>query len=68
MIRQETNTVVRNILLDENVASDDDFDYTVSSEHWIGVLEAVKSQNEDELKSRLQEIDDNIRKQELVYS
>ena len=60
--------MVPNILLDENVASDDDFDYTVSSKHWNGVLEAVKSQNEDELKSRLQEIDDNIRKQELVDS
>jgi hypothetical protein len=48
--------------------SDDDFDYTVSSEHWNGVLKAVKNQNEDELKSRLQEVDDDVQKQELVDS
>ena len=43
--------------------SDDDFD--VSGEHWNEVLEAVKNQNEGQLKSRLQEVDD-VRKQRLV--
>jgi hypothetical protein len=48
--------------------SDDDFDYTVSGEHWKDVLEAVKNQNEDQLKSRLHELDSDVQKQELVGS
>ena len=48
--------------------SDDDFDYNVSGEHWKDVLEAVKSQNEDQLKSRLHELDSDVQKQELVDS
>ena len=53
---------------DSSEVSDDDFDFTVSSENWNGVLEAVKNQDEDELKSRLQEVDDDLQKQELVDS
>ncbi|CAB4019283.1 Hypothetical predicted protein, partial [Paramuricea clavata] len=41
----------------------DDFDYTVSGEQWNRVLDAVKNQREDLLKSRLQEVDNDIRKQ-----
>ena len=44
----------------------DDFDHTVSGEQWNRVLDAVKNQREDQLKSRLQEVDDDIRKQGLV--
>ena len=47
---------------------DDDFDYTVSGEHWKEVLGAVKSQNEDQLKSLLQELDGEVQKQRLVDS
>ena len=48
--------------------SDDDFDSIVSGEYWNEVLEAVKNQNEDQLKSRLQEVNDDVRKQRLVSS
>jgi hypothetical protein len=38
----------------------------VAGEHWREVLDAVKNQNEDQLKSRLHEVDDDVQKQELV--
>ena len=44
----------------------DDFDYAVSAEQWDGVLEAVRNQDEDQLKSQLQKLDDEIQKQKLV--
>ena len=46
--------------------ADDEFDYTVSCKQWKGVLDAVKNQNEDELKSRLQELDNDVQIQGLV--
>ncbi|XP_028391339.1 helicase with zinc finger domain 2-like isoform X2 [Dendronephthya gigantea] len=40
--------------------ADDDFDYTVSGKQWSSVLDAVKNENEDELKARLKELDDDV--------
>ena len=47
---------------------DNDFNYTVKGEDWKEVLDAVKNQNEDELKSNLQKMNDNVQKQRLVNS
>ena len=44
----------------------DDFDYVVTAEQWSGVLEAVKNQDQDQLKSQLQKVDDDVQKQKLV--
>ena len=44
----------------------DDFDYVVTAEQWSGVLEAVKNQDQDQLKSLLQKVDDDVQKQKLV--
>ena len=38
----------------------------MTAEQWNGVLEAVKKQNEDQLKSQLQKLDQDIQKQKLV--
>ena len=38
----------------------------MTAEQWNGVLEAVKKQNEDQLKSQLQKLDEDIQKQKLV--
>ena len=46
----------------------DDFDYIVTAEQWDGVLEAVRNQDQDQLKSQLQKLDDDVRKQKLVNS
>ena len=48
--------------------SDNDFNYTVKGEDWKEVLDAVKNQNEDELKSNLQKMNDEVQKQRLVNS
>ena len=45
---------------------DDDFDYAVSGKDWRGVLDAVKNQDEDELISRLKELDSGVQQQGLV--
>ena len=46
----------------------DNFDYVVTAEQWDGVLEAVRNQDQDQLKSQLQKLDDDVRKQKLVNS
>ena len=48
--------------------ADDEFDYKVSGKQWRAVLNAVKNQNEDELKSHLQELDDDVQVQGLVQA
>ena len=44
----------------------DDFDYVLTAEQWDGVLEAVRNQDQDQLKSQLQKLDDEVQKQKLV--
>ena len=60
---------VKSFLTDKDVAnsSDNDFDYTVSSDLWNKVLEAIKDENEDELKFCLQDVDEYIQKRGLAY-
>ncbi|XP_028391332.1 LOW QUALITY PROTEIN: uncharacterized protein LOC114516140 [Dendronephthya gigantea] len=41
----------------------DDFDYTVDGKAWREVLDAVTNQNEGELKSRLKELDNEVKQQ-----
>ena len=48
-------------------SSDNDFDYTVSGDLWNKVLEAIKDENEDELKFCLQDVDEYIQKRGLAY-
>ena len=43
-------------------SSDNDFDFTVNGDLWNKVLEAIRNENEDELKSSLQEVDEDIKK------
>ena len=56
------------ILSNTSEAADDNFDYVVTGEQWNMVLDAIKNQNEDQLKSQLQSVDDVFQKQKLVDS
>ena len=56
------------ILSNTSEAADDNFDYVVTGEQWNMVLDAIKNQNEDQLKSQLQNVDDVFQKQKLVDS
>ena len=38
----------------------------MTAQQWNGVLEAVKKQNGDQLKSQLRKLDEDIQKQKLV--
>lgn len=52
---------IANISANRN-SSDNDFDFTVNGDLWNKVLEAIRNENEDELKSSLQEVDEDIKK------
>ena len=56
------------ILSNTSEAADDNFDYVVTGEQWNMVLDAIKNQNEDQLKSQLQNVDNVFQKQKLVDS
>ena len=40
----------------------------MTADQWNGVLEAVRNQDQDELKSQLQKLDGDVQKQKLVNS
>ena len=55
------------ILSNTSEAADDNFDYVVTAEQWNRVLDAIKNQNEGQLKSQLQNVDEVVQKQQLVH-
>lgn len=55
------------ILSNTSEAADDNFDYVVTAEQWNRVLDAIKNQNEDQLKSQLQNVDEVVQKRKLVH-
>lgn len=70
-LENDDSTILRmtgNNLSDKQAknAANDDFDYTVSGERWKGVIMAVRNRSEDQLKSQLLELHNDVQKQKYV--
>ena len=71
LVREKNHqSLYQTFLAYENVPTspDIDFDYTVSGDLWNKVMEAIREENEDKLKSCLQEVDEDIKKRGLVIT